>query len=86
METQHTQVLSLECELKIDQSKDFTSVPIDDAMDHYCVNNRRMGEVLLTAAEMNQTAASPKPSPSRVTAHKTGNLEDTAQPAGHSSG
>ena len=43
-------------------------------------------EGLLTAAEMNQTAASPKPSPSRVTAHKTGNLEDTAQPAGHSSG
>jgi hypothetical protein len=37
-----------EREPKIDQSKDFTSVPIADAMDHYCVNNRRMGEVLLT--------------------------------------
>lgn len=44
------------------------------------------GERSLTGAEMNQTAALPRPAPAWVTAHKAGNLEFTVQPAVNSSG
>lgn len=47
---------------------------------------RDMGKGLLTGAGMTQMAASPKPTPAWMTAHKIGNLEHTAQSADISTG
>lgn len=62
----------------IDQSMETTEVQLGELMNFIGVTYRTKKD--------SQTTASPKPTPSMVTGHKTGNLEHTSQPTGISSG
>ena len=67
-----------------DQSAHTTEVQSDEPMSFIGVTRRLMDEGAVTGA--GTTAASPEPTLVWVTAHKAGNLEHGAQPAGSSTG
>lgn len=76
-ESQYTHLLIPDREPTRDQSTDTIKVQLGE--------QKFLLGLLSEAKKLLQTAASPKPTPARVTGHKAGNLESTKQPAGSSS-
>lgn len=86
-ETPHTYLLTPEREPMIDQNTDTTKVQRGEPISCIGVTGsyyRNTGEFIYRSRSDPEIAASPKPTSARVTAHKAGTLEHTAQPAGSS--